>query len=108
MISGAVTRPAPAVAPSATAPSLSVQLHPGAIHSNVPSGELAAISSGDLFQEGGFTAKGTDDRELQRLAEQLAGDPPDLIRSHRVDCRHGFVDVQDRKSTRLNSSHANI
>src|SRR5437588_12712116 len=100
MISGAGIAPAPAVAPFATAPSFSCSTSSGAIHCKPEVGRPYRCS-GNLLEKRRFTAEGTDDGQLQSLAEQLAGNPSHVVGGHRVDLRHGVVDILDFSRERL-------
>src|SRR6266480_669534 len=98
MISGAGIAPAPAVAPSATAPSFSCSTSSGAIHCKP---EVARRCSGDLLEKGRFTTKGTDHRQLQRLAKQLPRNPSHVFGGNGIDLRDRFVDILDFSGQRL-------
>src|SRR6266576_3520581 len=82
MTSGALVAGAPAVAPCAAAPSFSCLTS--------SEGDSFYLSS-NLLEEGRVAAKRADHRELQRLAEELVGDPHDVVGSDRIDLRHVFV-----------------
>src|SRR5437879_13724822 len=84
--SGALVAGAPAVAPCAAAPSFSC--------STSSEGD-SFYRSGDLLEEGRVAAEGADHRELQRLAEELVGDPHQVVCGDRIDLRHVLIDPLD-------------
>src|SRR2546429_6749899 len=86
MTSGALVAGAPAVAPCAAAPSFSC--------STSSEGD-SFYRSGDLLEEGRVAAERADHRELQRLAEELVGDPHQVVCGDRIDLRHVLIDPLD-------------
>src|SRR5947209_14844787 len=52
--------------------------------------------------------RGISEAEAERLLESQHGEDNGTINARRIGCEPGISGGQDRKSTRLNSSHANI